>query len=215
MIGLVDWLDRGLRYICKKSLEMCICLRPEFDCPEVTLCGWQDINIQLLLLLLPQHIIRSVQYTITNFIKKWTQEAIWSLQGCFDCTDWATFSESCANCRHSYLLCQFLYRLLHPLKDVTIYANDKPWFSKNIKHKLTAKNDAFKNSDKNQYKAAKYEAEKAIRRAKSQYRNKLEKQFSTSNSHAVWQGLQRITQYKQKSTPANNDPTLPDQLNHL
>ena len=116
MIGLVDWLDRGLRYICKKSLEMCICLRPEFDCPEVTLCGWQDINIQLLLLLLPQHIIRSVQYTITNFIKKWTQEAIWSLQGCFDCTDWATFSESCANCRHSYLLCQFLYRLLHPLK---------------------------------------------------------------------------------------------------
>ena len=85
----------------------------------------------------------------------------------------------------------------------------------NIKHKLTAKNDAFKNSDKNQYKAAKYEAQKAIRRAKSQYRNKLEKQFSTSNSHAVWQGLQRITQYKQKSTPANNDPTLPDQLNHF
>ena len=31
---------------------MCICLWPEFDCPEVTLCGWQDIKIQLLLLLL-------------------------------------------------------------------------------------------------------------------------------------------------------------------
>ena len=30
---------------------MCICLWPEFDCPEVSLCGWQDINIQLLLLL--------------------------------------------------------------------------------------------------------------------------------------------------------------------
>ena len=76
-------------------------------------------------------------------------------------------------------------------------------------------NDAFKNSDKNQYKAAKDEAEKAIRKAKAQYRNKLEKQFSTSNSHAVWQGLQQITQYKQKPTPANNDPTLPDQLNHF
>jgi len=54
-----------------------------------------------------------------------------------------------------------------------------------------------------------------MRRAKPQYRNKLEKQFSTSNSHAVWQGLQQITQYKQKPTPANNDPTLPDQLNHF
>ena len=31
---------------------MCICFWPEFDCPEVTLRGWQDINIQLLLLLL-------------------------------------------------------------------------------------------------------------------------------------------------------------------
>ena len=29
---------------------MCICLWPEFDYPEVTLCGWQDIKIQLLLL---------------------------------------------------------------------------------------------------------------------------------------------------------------------
>ena len=37
-------------YICEKSLEMCVCLGPEFDCPEVTLCGWQDIKIQLLLL---------------------------------------------------------------------------------------------------------------------------------------------------------------------
>ena len=36
-----------------KDLETCICLWPEFDCPEVTLCGWQDIKIQLLLLLLP------------------------------------------------------------------------------------------------------------------------------------------------------------------
>ena len=51
---LVLWIDltEG-RYICEKSLEMCICLWPEFDCPEVTLCGWQDIKIQLLLLLLP------------------------------------------------------------------------------------------------------------------------------------------------------------------
>ena len=38
--------------MCEKSLEMCICLWPELDCPVVTLCGWQDIKIQLLLLLL-------------------------------------------------------------------------------------------------------------------------------------------------------------------
>ena len=49
-----DWFCRltWLRVdICEKSLETCTCLWPEFDCPEVTLCGWQDIKIQLLLLL--------------------------------------------------------------------------------------------------------------------------------------------------------------------
>ena len=39
-------------YICEKSLEVYICLWPEFDCPEVTLCCSQDVKIQLLLLLL-------------------------------------------------------------------------------------------------------------------------------------------------------------------
>ena len=49
VIGFVDWLDRGLIYS-EKNSEMCICLWLEFDCPEVTLCDWQDIKIQLLLL---------------------------------------------------------------------------------------------------------------------------------------------------------------------
>ena len=31
---------------------MCIYLCPEFDCLKMTLCGWQDIKIQLLLLIL-------------------------------------------------------------------------------------------------------------------------------------------------------------------
>ena len=39
-------LTDGL-YICEESLEICICL-----CPEVTLCGCQDIKIQLPLLAL-------------------------------------------------------------------------------------------------------------------------------------------------------------------
>ena len=47
VIDFVDWLDKWL-IIYEKCLEMCICLWPEFDCPEGTLCGWQDIKMQLL-----------------------------------------------------------------------------------------------------------------------------------------------------------------------
>ena len=31
--------------VCEKNLETYIRLRPECDCPEVTLCGWQDIKM--------------------------------------------------------------------------------------------------------------------------------------------------------------------------
>ena len=36
-------------YIYEKSFEMCICLWPEFDFPKVTLCVWNDTEIQLLI----------------------------------------------------------------------------------------------------------------------------------------------------------------------
>ena len=32
----------------EKNFGMCVCLWPEFDWYKVTLCGWQDIKIQLL-----------------------------------------------------------------------------------------------------------------------------------------------------------------------
>ena len=88
-------------------------------------------------------------------------------------------------------------QILESLQTFTIYANNKPWFSKDIKNKLNV-NNAFKHGDKEHFKSAKYEAEKAKRRAKAQYRNIPEDQFSSSDTHAVWQGLQHITQYKQK-----------------
>ena len=80
-------------------------------------------------------------------VKKWTQDVILSLQGCFDCTDWAVFSESCAHHGEyadtvtSYV--SFCTDSCIPSKTVTIYANDKPWFSKDIKHKLIAKKLCF------------------------------------------------------------------------
>ena len=46
VIGFVDWLDK--RFMYEKRFDMYICLWPEFDCPEVTHCGWQDNKIQLL-----------------------------------------------------------------------------------------------------------------------------------------------------------------------
>ena len=65
------------------------------------------------------------------------------------------------------------------------------------------------------YKRAKYVLEREIRRAKTEYRRKLEQKFASGDTRAVWQGLQAITDYKQRPAALSDDPTLPDQLNHF
>ena len=66
----------------EKSLEMYICLWPEFDCPEVTLCGWQDIKIQLLLLLLLQNWLNLLQlYPDMLVTLLWRTDRHWKQEG--------------------------------------------------------------------------------------------------------------------------------------
>ena len=55
--------------ICQKSLEMSICLWPEFDCPEVTLRGRPDVKIPLLLwhgLLCPKKKAEASMWVVTK-----------------------------------------------------------------------------------------------------------------------------------------------------
>ena len=57
---------------------------------------------------------------------------------------------------------------------------------------------------------------KAIKQAKRQYSDKVESQFTGSNTRRMWQGLQTITDYKKKTIPvADIDVLLPDKLNNF
>lgn len=120
-------------------------------------------------------------------VKKGTPEAVASLQGCSECTDWSVFRKACADLDDhtdtvtSYV--SFCEESCIPSKTVTIkMQSTKPWFTHDIKRKLAAKQEASKSKDKQRYKAAKHDAEKAIRKAKAQYRQKLEEQFSQYNT---------------------------------
>ena len=102
-----------------------------------------------------------------------------------------------------------------PTRTVCVYTDDQPRFPKEVKNKLVAKDAAFRSGDGKEFQRAKYEARRAIARAKVEYKDKLEGQFASNNTHAVWQGLQTITQYKAKSATISSDPTLLDQLNEF
>ena len=63
--------------------------------------------------------------------------------------------------------------------------NDKPWFTTDIKHKLTAKNAAFVSRNTDEYRRAKGDVRKAIKIAKYKYKRSIEDQFANNNTKSV------------------------------
>jgi hypothetical protein len=67
-----------------------------------------------------------------------------------------------------------------------------------------------------EYKKCIYSHRKAIKQANCQYRDKVESQINGSNTRRKWQGLQTITDYKQKTSPIEDvNVLLPDKLNNF
>ena len=136
----------------------------------------------------------------------------------FECPDWGVFKETATDI-HEYTetvsdYITFCEGLCIPTKTITSNPNDKPRFNTYIKHKLQAKQDAYKENDKDKYKKARYAAEKAAKTGKAKYRDKLDENLATNNSKNIRQGLKAITNYKPspKNTTAT-DTNLPDRLN--
>ena len=93
---------------------------------------------------------------------------------------------------------------------VTVYGNDKPWFTREIRQNLAMKNSAFISGNREEFRRTKYAVRKAISSAKYKHKRKLKKQFASNNTRSVWQGLRQITQYKPSALVIYNaDPSFP------
>ncbi|MCJ8747486.1 hypothetical protein PDJAM_G00154020 [Pangasius djambal] len=156
---------------------------------------------------------------VVKTVKRWTTEAEWDLQACFDCTDWSVFEAAATDLDEltdtvmSYI--SFCEDLCVPTGTYLTFNNDKPWFSAKLKQLRQAKEDAYRSGDKALYKQAKYTLNREIRVAKQNYSEKLKKQLSSNDSTSVWKGLKAITSYKTPfpSTEANRH--LAEDLNEF
>ena len=90
-----------------------------------------------------------------------------------------------------------------------------PALKKEIRGKLEEKSNAFKSNDNEKTKLAEIEHEKTIKKCKTDYKKKVQKQFEEGKSYEVWQGLAKMTDYKKKSSFSDPDPSLPNQLNEF
>lgn len=100
-----------------------------------------------------------------------------------------------------------------PSKSVIVYRNNKLRFIREIKQLWKNKHSAFKGKDRELYKTAKYDFERAVRKAKADYKYKLENKLKTNDSRGVWQGLKWLTNYNTTVSTLSDDPKLPNSLN--
>ena len=92
-------------------------------------------------------------------MKKWSSDAIETMRGEFECTDWSAMRESCASIDEytdvvtSYVA--FVQEKNATTKIVKKFPNDKPWFTSFLKQLRREKTAAYVSGDKETYKVAK------------------------------------------------------------
>ena len=93
-----------------------------------------------------------------------------------------------------------------PSRTRVSYNNDKPWFTAKLRQLRLEKEEAFRSGDRDRFIESKYRFSKEVREAKRLYSDKLQHQFSASDSASVWKGLRQITNCKPRAPHSTNSP---------
>lgn len=90
-------------------------------------------------------------------VRRWTPDAVETLQVCLEVTDWDVFCDvhreyinSLTDCINGYV--NFCTYNIISTKTVHCFPNNKPWETKDIKAKLNRKKAAFRSGDMEEMK---------------------------------------------------------------
>ena len=108
-----------------------------------------------------------------------------------------------------------------PSKHITIFPNNKPWVTKDLKWVLNKKKRVFFQGTTEEKKQVNREVRGAIRKAKEKYRRKTESKFSGGCLRAAWQGIKNMAAVNKVSAPRGSrvslegvaDEALPNHMN--
>ncbi|KAK0149801.1 ABC transporter G family member 23 [Merluccius polli] len=134
------------------------------------------------ILLLPAYKQRLKQTAPTmRSIHRWSDQSDAELQDCFELVDWEVFWEATADI-HEYTdtVMSFIQKCVEdivPTKTVCVFPNQKAWLDHSVRLALTARDRAFSSGNMEEGKIAQYNLRKAIKLAKKQYREKIERQL--------------------------------------
>lgn len=132
-----------------------------------------------------------------HHIKVWSDDASLALQGCFDCTDWSVFTESCRDINEltdvvcSYI--SFCRGMIIPSKVVHFFPNNKPWSSKALMRLIHERKKAFIEGNILKVREIRKEIRSEIKKAKIKYKDKVEAEMGSNNLRFAWAGMKHMT----------------------
>ncbi len=101
-------------------------------------------------------------------------------------------------------------------KTITTRANQKPWMTAEVRGLLKTRDEAFRSGDKAALKTARAYLSCGFKNAKRSHAQKINNHFTDSrDTRSLWQAIQTITDYKPLPQACDDDPSLPDTLNHF
>ena len=132
----------------------------------------------------------------TREVKMWTDDSTARLQGCFDCTDWEVFKDSCEHIDElTDVVCSYITfceDMIVPTRKFKVFSNTKPWMTKSVKSSLRNKQLAYRQGDRLERVTARKEVRTEIFKAKQAYKVKLEKNLADNNLGSAWSGMKKI-----------------------
>ena len=143
-------------------------------------------------------------------VKCWTENSIASLQACFDCTDWDVFYSSCSDLNElaqtvsSYI--SFCVDTNIPCKNITVFPNNKPWVTKELKNVINKKKSIFYTGNSQEKKEITREVRNEIRKAKRMYKDKVEHKYSSGDLLATWKGIKSMSSINQRNSDTDRKP---------
>ncbi|GFR65895.1 hypothetical protein ElyMa_000214000 [Elysia marginata] len=141
---------------------------------------------------------------IKDTVMAWSKDTWDTLRDAFERTDWSVFNNTAQNVNEvaetvcSYI--KFCVNNIVPKKTIKSFPNNKPWITKDRKHILNKKKEAFRNNKTDDLKRIQKEVKHAIRKGKKDYNTKIEGFFRDSNMKKVWQGMKLMSGCKAKGS---------------
>ncbi len=148
-----------------------------------------------------------------------------TLQDCFQCTDWNMFKEAATynttqTCRSTLklwlLTSKSAWMMWQSLRPSPHVQNQSRGWQQRFVGLLKTRDEAFRSGDKAALKTARANLSRGIKNAKRSHAQKINNHFTDSrDTRSLWQAIQTITDYKPPPQACDDDPSLPDTLNHF